>query len=115
MFGNASRVGIASLIAFILSQHLNIVLYQELKRRWGRNYVWLRANLSNLVAQMLDSAVFFIIAFWSVVPSAGIGEVIVTGFTIKVVYMMAAAFLLYFNKIEERKDEEGGTTLVLHN
>jgi len=95
-----SQVTIASLVAFILSQNLNVYTYIYLKERWNGSRLWLRANISSVLAQILDSAVFFTIAFWGVVPPANILDIMITGFVIKVVYIAITSPLLYMNRIE---------------
>lgn len=103
-FAPVSRVAFASLLAYACSQNLNVYLYLYLKRRMGHSYLWLRANISNVVSQILDSIVFFTVAFLGVVAPSGIWDIILTGFVIKIVYMMLASPLLYLNNIEERDD-----------
>src|SRR5262249_12428514 len=90
----------ASLIAFVLSQNLNIFIYIWLKERWNGSKLWLRANIASFVAQILGSVVFFGIAFWGIVPPANIADIIVTGFVIKVIYVALVTPLLYLNRIE---------------
>lgn len=107
------RLAFASLAAYILSQSLNVYLYLYLKRETNGRYLWLRANICNLVAQLLDSVVFFVIAFWGVLSFANLHELIRTGLLIKVVFMALAAFLLYLNWKEEDVDENGATVLTL--
>ena len=112
-FGAVPRVALASLCAYALSQSLNVYLYLLLKRRMQGAYLWLRANISNAVAQLFDSVVFFMIAFWGVVPYARVWDLILTGFMIKVVYMMIASLLLYLNTIEEEDDGDGNVMITL--
>jgi hypothetical protein len=100
-----SRLTAASLIAFVLSQNLNIYLYIRLRERWNGAKLWLRANIASVAGQMLDSVVFFSIAFWGVVPPANIVDIMLTGFVIKVVYIAIVSPLLYLNRIES---EDGG-------
>lgn len=107
----ASRLAFASLLAYAVSQYLNVQLYSYLKEHMEaiRGAIWIRANISNMLAQAVDSAIFFTVAFWGVVPPGNIWEVLLTGFVIKVVYILLASPLLYFNHIEE---EAGGYVSV---
>jgi len=103
-FAPASRLAFASLLGYAVSQTVNVYLYIYLKRYFNDGRLWLRANIANASAQLIDSALFFTIAFWGVVPPDNIQDVIVTGFVIKVAFMMLAAPLLYLNRIEENED-----------
>ena len=100
-----SQVTIASLIAFILSQNVNVYTYIFLKEHWNGSRLWFRANIASVVAQTLDSVVFFSIAFWGVVPPSNVADIIVTGFVIKVLFVAVTSPLLYMNRVEM---EDGG-------
>jgi uncharacterized integral membrane protein (TIGR00697 family) len=109
-YSPVSRLALASLIAYVLSQNLNVYLYHFLKQKVpDQKSLWLRANTSNFFAQICDSLVFFTIAFWGTVAPENIGEIILTGFIIKIVYMALASPLLYLNNIEEDETEEYAT------
>lgn len=107
-----SRLALASLLGYVASQTLNVYLYVRLKERFDRKKLWLRANVCNAVAQILDSAIFFTVAFWGVVAPDNMTDIILTGFLIKVLFMMAAAPLLYLNRVEE-EDGKGYASLTL--
>ena len=109
-FAPFSQVTAASLIAYVLSQNLNVYLYVYLKQKMRGTRIWLRANICNLIAQMLDSVVFFTIAFWGVVPPENITDIIMTGFVVKVAFIAVSAPLLYLNRVEQ--DDEKGMAMI---
>jgi queuosine precursor transporter len=55
-FEPMSRITLASLVAYALSQTLNVYLYALLKKRMNGTYLWLRANVfkSPLMMRMCD-------------------------------------------------------------
>lgn len=110
-FAPLSRVALASLIGYTVSQAFNVFLFLKLKQQFINGRLWLRANLANAGAQLVDSAIFFSIAFSGIVSTENIVEIIVTGFVIKVLFMMIAAPLLYLNRIEE-EDGEGYASIA---
>jgi len=110
-FSPLARLTFASLLAYVISQTLNVYLYSYLKERLNGGYRWLRANAANAAAQFVDSIVFFLIAFAGVVPLSSVGEVILVGFSLKVVFMMVAAPLLRLNRFEEIEDESAAIAI----
>jgi len=102
-FGPVPRVAFASLVAYAISQSLNVYLYLLFKKRLQGKYLWLRANICNATAQIVDGLIFFTIAFVGVASTSVTIDAIFMGLAIKVVYMMFAAPLLYLNKIEEER------------
>jgi hypothetical protein len=102
-----SQVTAASLIAYVLSQNLNVFIYTYLKRRLRGARLWLRANISNLISQIIDSIIFFSIAFWGVVLPENIADIIMTGLVIKVAFVAATSPLLYLNRVEQEEGKDG--------
>lgn len=95
----------ASLIAYSISQTLNIHIYCYLRSRYEDVHIWLRANFSNICAQIVDSGIFFIIAFWNTVPFSNFKDIILTGLALKILFMAVTSPLLSMNRLEE--DETG--------
>jgi uncharacterized integral membrane protein (TIGR00697 family) len=112
-YAPVSRLALASLCAYVLSQSLNVYLYLRLKDRMRGKYLWVRANVANFVAQILDSAIFFTVAFWGTVSPVNIWDILLTGFVIKVVFMLLTSPLLYLNTLEEFDDGSGSVAIVL--
>ena len=55
---------IASILAILLSQLYNIVIYSWVKERIGDEYLWLRNNLSTLIGGLFESTVYVFIAYF---------------------------------------------------
>lgn len=111
--GTSARIAFASLAAYTMSQIVNVNLYIYLKERMSGMHLWLRANVANAVAQILDCLVFFTLAFGGTTTSVNIVELALTGLIIKVVFMMCAAPLLYFNTMNTEEDEDGNAIHTL--
>lgn len=68
VLGSANRIILASLIAYLISQTLDVWGFQRLKELTGGRALWLRNNLATMVSQTVDSAVFVTIAFYGTAP-----------------------------------------------
>ncbi|KKG09632.1 transporter [Methanosarcina sp. 1.H.T.1A.1] len=75
VFSNSMRVILASMIAFVISQHHDLWAFNFWKQKTNGRYLWLRNNLSTIVSQLLDSIVFTFIAFYHVTPELGVVSV----------------------------------------
>jgi uncharacterized integral membrane protein (TIGR00697 family) len=64
VFGQGLWIIIGSLVAFLLGQVLDVVVFQTIKKRTGDGKIWLRATGSTLVSQLIDSFVVLLIAFY---------------------------------------------------
>jgi len=63
IFGQGMRIIIGSLVAFLVSQIVDVTVFHKIKQRTGEKYVWLRATGSTLVSQLVDSYIVLFIAF----------------------------------------------------
>lgn len=64
IFGQGMWIIIGSLIAFLVSQLLDVWVFHKIKQATGDKMVWLRATGSTLVSQLIDSFVVLFIAFY---------------------------------------------------
>ena len=65
ILSTSGKVIIASMLAFISSQILDIVIYQKIKDVSRGKWLWLRDNTSTFVGQFVDSSIFISIVFYS--------------------------------------------------
>jgi uncharacterized integral membrane protein (TIGR00697 family) len=72
ILGFAPRLLLASFIAYLIGEFLNSFVLAKLKLRTAGRYLWLRTIASTLIGQAADSVVFLTIAFWGILPLAGL-------------------------------------------
>lgn len=89
-----ARVALASILGFILAQHINIWIYDMLKRRAKMKFFWLRVNISNALAQMVDSFVFFLVVFLGTTSMSAVWSVMLLGYGMKIIFVAVGAFAL---------------------
>ena len=99
VFGQGLWVIGGSLVAFLVGQLLDAVIFQRIKKVTGDKKIWLRATASTVVGQFVDSFVVLYIAFvlgpqqWSNDLFLAIGSV---NFIYKLLVAIALIPLLYF-------------------
>lgn len=64
IFGQGLWIIIGSMIAFLVSQFLDVLIFHRIKKATGEKSIWLRATGSTLVSQLIDSFVVLFIAFY---------------------------------------------------
>lgn len=64
IFGQGLWIIIGSILAFLLSQVLDVLVFHRIKKITGEKNIWLRATGSTLVSQLIDSFVVLFIAFY---------------------------------------------------
>ncbi len=63
IFGQGMWIILGSLMAFLVSQIVDVTIFHKIKRATGEKWVWLRATGSTLVSQLVDSFIVLFIAF----------------------------------------------------
>lgn len=82
MMGGTPRIWLGGIIAYGISQTLNVTLFAALKGREGSAMLWLRAAAASILSQIVDTLLFVTIAFYGVFP---IGELLLGQMLAKVV------------------------------
>jgi uncharacterized integral membrane protein (TIGR00697 family) len=106
IFGFLPRVALASITAYIISQHHDVWIFHLLKNLTQNKYLWLRNNLSTILSQLIDSVIFCFIAFYGVFSTQIFMEVLLTTYIIKVgVAALDTPFIYLARRISKRVDK----------
>jgi uncharacterized integral membrane protein (TIGR00697 family) len=82
ILGGTWRIWLGGIVAYGISQTLNVTIFSWLKGREGSTLLWLRAGLASMLSQVVDTLLFVTIAFAGVFP---IGELLLGQMLAKVV------------------------------
>jgi uncharacterized integral membrane protein (TIGR00697 family) len=63
IFGQGMWIIFGSLMAFLVSQIIDVMVFHRIKKSTGEKWVWLRATGSTMVSQFFDSFIVLFIAF----------------------------------------------------
>ena len=64
IFLQSMGIIVGSVLAFLLGQLIDVVVFQKLRKITGNKKIWLRATGSTLVSQLIDSFVVLFVAFY---------------------------------------------------
>lgn len=67
MVGSTWRIWLAGIVAYGISQMLNVTVFSYMKREGGR-LLWLRSAVAGVISQVVDTLLFVTIAFYGVFP-----------------------------------------------
>lgn len=100
ILGQSFRVVFASMAAYLVAQCNDVLIFHKLKEKYNGNHKWLRNNISTLLSQLLDTAIFITIAFIGTVPN--IFTMIISQYVIKSIYALLDTPFFYL-LTKERK------------
>ncbi|HRI19299.1 MAG TPA: queuosine precursor transporter [Panacibacter sp.] len=98
IFGQGMWIILGSLVAFLVSQIVDVTVFHKIKKITGDKKIWLRATGSTLVSQLIDSYIVLIIAFkignnWSWPQVLAIGMM---NYIYKFIMAVALTPVIYF-------------------
>tara|TARA_R110000868_G_scaffold25380_6_gene98981 strand:- start:9983 stop:10639 length:657 start_codon:yes stop_codon:yes gene_type:complete len=64
VFGQSMWIIVGSIIAFMVSQLIDVSIFWFFKKRTGEQKIWLRTTGSTVISQLFDSFIVLGIAFW---------------------------------------------------
>ncbi len=108
ILGFTPRLLLASFIAYLAGEFLNSYVLARLKLVTQGRFLWTRTISSTLIGQAADSAIFITVAFWGVLPGAGLVTAIFSQWLFKVTYEIIATPLTYLivNKLKRAENED---------
>ena len=123
-FGQTTSIVFASLCAFAIAQWLDALVFTRLRHLTGGKYLWLRAQGSTIVSQMIDTIAVIYLAF-VVIPKLTGGQawsisnafsVSVTNYVYKFVIAVGSTPVLYFvhAAVDRYLGKETAEALVHH-
>ena len=96
IFGFIPRVALGSLIAFAISQYVDVWLYALVKRVLPDDkFLWVRNNVSTMLSQLLDTLVFCTIAFAGTYEGSVWMEIFISTYVLKFVVSIISTPFLY--------------------
>lgn len=66
IFKQGARISLASLIAFAVADFMDVFIFVRIRKSLGKAALWFRNNVSNIISQFFDTALFMTFAFYDV-------------------------------------------------
>lgn len=115
VFGQGMRIIIGSLVAFFVSQLVDVYVFHKIKQRTGEKYVWLRATGSTIVSQLVDSYIVLFIAFLGKYPWQQLLAIGVMNYIYKFLMALILTPVIYFveGRIEKYVGHDAAKSMKL--
>lgn len=108
IFGLVPRIALGSLIAYAISQMLDVYLFKWIKEKTGEKKLYIRNIGSTFISQLFDTIIFVPIAFLGVFPIEVVWDILWTTYVIKLVVAALDTPFVYLIKnivpLEEKKE-----------
>ncbi|SEH34988.1 queuosine precursor transporter [Magnetospirillum fulvum] len=96
VFGNSWRIALGSMIAFWCGSFSNSYVLARMKVLTQGRWLWARTIGSTAVGELVDSSLFYAIAFWGIWQSSDVVKVALTQYVLKTSWEVVATPLTYW-------------------
>ncbi|MBP9727476.1 MAG: queuosine precursor transporter [Gammaproteobacteria bacterium] len=98
IFAIFPRFVVASLCAFFVSQSYDVIAYQFWRKKFpAYRYIWLRNGMSTMVSQLIDNAIFTLIAFLGKFPLNYVIEIFITSCILRTIISIVDTPFIYWS------------------
>ncbi|WP_254838629.1 queuosine precursor transporter [Natronomonas marina] len=121
VLGAATNIVAGSLVAYLVSQNYDVVVFSALADYTDGRHLWLRNIVSTGTSQAIDTVIFVGLAFWVLPRYVGIGpelpasvvvSLAVGQYLLKLLIALADTPLVYLITALVRRSEEPGTGVL---
>ena len=98
IFAMSVRITAASGFMFVLSNWVDVLLYQKLKEKTGGKHMWFRNNISTILCNCAENFGFSVLAFIGTYPLLYCLEIAVAGSLIEMLIAVSDTPFLYLSK-----------------
>jgi hypothetical protein len=95
VFGNSWRIALGSMIAFWCGSFANSFTLAKMKIWSGGKWLWTRTIGSTLVGELIDSALFYFIAFYGIWATADLVKIVIAQYLLKTTWEIVMTPVTY--------------------
>lgn len=92
-----------SLLAYYISQSFDVWAFHRIKQATGERALWLRNNLSTMSSQVLDTAIYSLVAWWGIVDLATALKLGAAKYGFKLLIALVDTAFLYWARAAHRR------------
>ncbi len=94
IFGLVPRIVLGSMIAYIVSQNLDVKIFMFFKNKYPK-YLWLRNNAGTMISQLVDTVIFITISFYGTMPVEVLLSLVIGQYVVKWIIAVLDTPFLY--------------------
>lgn len=97
VFGQSQWIIVGSIVAFLVSQLIDVTLFHFVKKKTGDKMIWLRSTGSTVISQLFDSFIVLGIAFWAtgIMTTEQYLKSGITGYFVKLIIAILMTPMIY--------------------
>lgn len=106
IFNFTPRFVFGSLLAYLISQRLDVWFFHVIKEWTEGRHLWLRNNLSTMCSQALDTVIYGLVVWWGVVDLATAMQLALAKYLFKLIIAIVDTPFIYLARSWETGDRD---------
>jgi len=106
LFSSAGRITVASLVAYLVAQFMDVYLFHWLRDFTKAKHLWLRNNVATVVSQFFDTFIFIMVAFWGIMPLSLLVDMCIAQWVVKILLALVDTPFCYALVAWSKKEED---------
>lgn len=106
VYSMTPRLMIASVLAYVAAEFTDVNIFHAIHRLTGGKHLWLRNNVGTIGGQVVDSVIFYTIAFYGIVPD--LTALIIATVIVKAIIAVIDTPAIYFVRYVARRNQAAG-------
>ncbi len=107
VFELAPRIMFASILAYLVSQNLDILIFNRIKKLTNKKHLWLRNNVSTMISQLFDTVIFTFVGLYGTIATAeNVWAIILFTYIIKIIVAALDTPFIYLSKLKAFKPKK---------
>ncbi len=95
VFQNSGRIILASMLAYLVAQFVDVRIYHFWKKQTKGKHLWLRNNFSTIFSQLMDTIMVTAVIFYGKEELGYITDLVLDGWVFKVLCALADTLIIY--------------------
>lgn len=96
IFDFTPRFILGSLLAYYISQRFDVWVFHAIKQKTGGKRLWLRNNLSTMSSQLIDTSIYTLVVWWSIVDIKTAIQIGLMEYLLKLVISIVDTLFVYW-------------------
>lgn len=107
VFSPMWRIAVASMLAYLVSQSIDVTIFHAMKDAMRGRHLWLRNNVSTMTSQAVDTCIFVLVAFAGVLDARTLVMMVLGQWAVKSVLALLDTPVVYACVAFARGQREG--------
>ena len=106
IFDFTPRFVLGSLLAYLISQTFDVWMFHYIKTKTQGKHLWLRNNVSTMLSQLIDTAIYGIVVWWGIVDFVTAMQLAAAKYVFKVLIALIDTPFIYLARTWDVKKRD---------